>query len=152
NVLPVCVTDLNLINPDLRPIFADTRFPLAQIAGCRAIVLRELAISLRRGNIKPLGVFLDHAMAIELRRNAADGFAHQLEPGERKFAVGLGVIQRDDLVLEQLIETSGIDFALEFDGTAFDLSADSPAVVSIVTLAPPAVEHAEVKATVRWRF
>ena len=107
---------------------------------------------LRRRNVKPLGVFLDHAMGIELRRYAADRLAHQLKPGERKFAVGLGVIERDDLVFEQLIETVGIDFALEFDAAAFDLGADGPAVVSVVALAPPAIEHAQVKSAVRWHF
>src|SRR5207245_11208145 len=98
NVLSTFIADLHIINTDLRPIFADTRFPLAEIAGRSAIVLRKLAISLRRGRIKPLGVFLDHAMSIENGRDAADRFAHALEPGEGTFAVGLGVIKRDDLV------------------------------------------------------
>src|SRR6267378_366963 len=85
---------------NLRPIFANTRFPLAEIAGRSAIVLRKLAVSLRRRRIKPLGIFLDHAMSIENGRDTADRFAHQLKPGEGKFAVRLGVIKRDDLIFE----------------------------------------------------
>src|SRR5438094_8139354 len=100
NILSIFVADLHIINPDLRPIFADTRFPLAEIAGRGAIDLRKVAVSLRRGRIKSLSIFLDHAMSIENRRDAADRFAHQLKPGEGKFAVGLGVIKRDDLIFE----------------------------------------------------
>src|ERR1700730_4569384 len=74
NVLPVLVADLHVVDPNLRPIFADTRFPLAEIAGGGAIVLRKLAVGLRRGYVKPLSVFLDHAMSVENRRNAADRF------------------------------------------------------------------------------
>src|SRR5438874_422876 len=152
NVLPVLVADLHIINPDLRPIFADTRFPLAEIAGRSAIVLRKLAVSLRRGRIKPLSVFLDHAMSIENGRDAADRFAHQLEPGEGKFAVGLGVIKRDDLILEQLIKAAGIHFVLELDSAIFDLGADGPPVVSIITFAPPAIQNAEIETAVGRRF
>src|SRR5438874_6670022 len=100
NILSIFVADLHIINPDLRPILSDARFPLAEIAGRGAIVLRKVAVSLRRGSVKPLGVFLDHAMSIEDGGDAADRFAHELEPGEGKFAVGLGVIKRDDLILE----------------------------------------------------
>src|SRR5438874_8378529 len=100
NVLSIFVADLDIINTDLRPIFANTRFPLAEIAGRGAIVLRKVAVSLRRGRVKPLGVFLNHAMSIEDGRDAADRFAHELEPGQRKFAVRLGVVKRDDLILE----------------------------------------------------
>ena len=63
-----------------------------------------------------------------------------------KFAVGLGVIKRNDLVLEQLVKTAGVDFVLKFDRAVVDLGADGPAVVAVVTLAPPAIEHAQVQA------
>src|SRR5947208_11749 len=100
NVLPVLIANLDIVDPDLRPIFADTRFPLAEIAGRNAIVLRKLAVGLRRGCVKPFGVFLNHAMSIENGGDAADRFTHELEPGEGKFAVGFSVVKRDDLVLE----------------------------------------------------
>src|SRR5207248_8379245 len=152
NILSIFVADLHIINPDLRPILSDARFPLAEIAGRGAIVLRKVAVSLRRGSVKPLGVFLDHAMSIEDGGDAADRFAHELEPGEGKFAVGLGVIKRDDLILEQLIKAAGIHFVLELDSAIFDLGADGPAVVSIIAFAPPTIEHTEVEAAIRRRF
>ena len=39
NILPIFITDLDLINFHLRPILADACFPLAQVARRRAIVL-----------------------------------------------------------------------------------------------------------------
>src|SRR5207247_5295050 len=94
----------------------------------------------------------DHAMSIENGRDTADRFAHELEPGEGKFAVGFSVIKRDDLVLEQLIKAAGIDFVLELDSAIFDLGADGPAVVSIITFPPPAIEHDEIQVALRWCF
>src|SRR5438046_9355042 len=91
-------------------------------------------------------------MSIENRRDAADRFAHELEPGEGKFAVGLGVIKRDDLVFEQLIKAAGIDFVLELDSAIFDLGADGPPVVSIITFPPPPSENAEFKPAIGWCF
>src|SRR5947208_6622977 len=69
-------------------------------------------------------------MRVEHRRHAADRLTHQLQPRERKFAVGLRVIERDDLVLEQLIKTVRINGALEFNRSITNLSRDRPAVIS----------------------
>ena len=91
-------------------------------------------------------------MRVEDRGHAADRFTHQLQPGERQFSIRLGVIERDDLVLEQLIKTARVHFALEIDGAALDLAADGPAVIAVEALAPPAVEHAQIQAAVRRQF
>src|SRR5207245_8769547 len=64
NVLSIFIPDLDIINPDLRPIFANTRFPLAEIAGRGAIAFRNVAVTLRRGRVKPLGVFFDYVIGI----------------------------------------------------------------------------------------
>src|SRR5947208_15686657 len=103
-------------------------------------------------HVEPLGVLVDHTGGVEIRRHAPDRFAHELEPGERQLAVRLGVIEGSDLVLEQLVETGGIDPALEFARSIGDLGTDRPAVVAIKTFAPPAIEHAEVETAVGWRF
>ena len=80
-------------------------------------------------------------MRVKNRRDAADRFAHQLQPGQGKFAVGLGIIERNDLVFEQLKKTVCIDFALKFDTPVFEFRGDRPAVVAVVPFAPPAIEH-----------
>src|SRR5205085_11150264 len=61
-------------------------------------------------------------------------------------------IERDDLVLEQLIETIRIDSALEFNRAIVNLSGDRPAVYSVETFMPPTVEHAEINSAVRRAF
>src|SRR5260370_24064521 len=91
-------------------------------------------------------------MRVEHRRHAADRFAHELQPRERKFAIRLCVIKRDDLVLEQLIKTVRINGALEFNRSITNLSRDRPAVISVESFTPPAVEHARINSAVRRTF
>ena len=112
----------------------------------------KFSCDLRGRNIKLLGVFLHHPLRVEDRRDAADRFAHQLQPGEGKFAVRFRVIERNDLVLEQLIKTARVHFVLKFGGAIVDLGADGPAVVAVVTFAPPAIEHAQIDSAIRRRF
>src|SRR5207237_4577090 len=91
-------------------------------------------------------------MRVEHRRHAADRLTHQLQPRERKFAVRLRVIERDNLVLEQLIKTIRINGALEFNRSITNLSRDRPAVISVESFTPPAVEHAQINSAVRAPF
>ena len=99
-----------------------------------------------------LGVFLHHSLRVEDRRDAANRFAHQLQPGERQFAVRFRVIKRNDLVLEQLVKTGRVDFVLEFGCAVVDLRANGPAVVAVVAFAPPAIEHAQINPAIRCAF
>src|SRR5205085_10793947 len=152
DVLPIGVADLDIKDADLRPIPAHLRFPLAQASGGGATIAAEFLVRFGRGSVKPLGVFLHHPMGVEDGRDCADRFAHQLQPGEREFAVRFRVIERDDLVLEELVKTARIHFALEIDGAAFDFAADGPAVIAVEALAPPTVEHAQIQSAVGRQF
>ena len=117
-------------------------FHLLSSPGGAAAFSREFRVSFRGGNVEALGVFFHHAMGVENRCDAADRFAHQLQPGKGKFAVGFCVVERNDLVFEQLIETAGIDLALEFNRAILDLRPDGPSLVAVVAFAPPAIEDA----------
>ena len=103
-------------------------------------------------NVEPLRIFFHHPVRVESRRDAANCFAHQLQPGEGKFAVRFRVIKWDDLVFEQLIKAARVHFVLKLDRAVVDLGANRPAVVAIVTFAPPAIENAEVDPGVRRQF
>jgi len=65
-----------------------------------------------------------------------------LQSGERKFAVRLRVIERNDLVLQQLIKTARVHFILKFRGAIVDFCADRPTIAAVVPFAPPAIEDA----------
>src|SRR5438270_6232742 len=107
---------------------------------------------LRSRSVKTLGVFFDHSMSVKHGCDAADGFTHELQPSQRKLAVRLGIVEGDDLIFEQLVEAGGVHFILEIDGAVSNLGADGPAIITIVTLAPPAIQHTEIKPTIGWRF
>src|SRR5437879_9311465 len=104
-------------------------------------VAREIFVSLGCRNIKLFGVLLYHPLRIEDWRDAANGFTHQLQPGEGTFAVRFCVIKRNDSVFEQLIKTARVHFVLKFGGAIIDLGTDGPAVAAVVALRPPAVER-----------
>src|ERR1700730_11576589 len=104
----------------------------------------EILVHLGGWNIKLFGVLLYHPLRVEHRRNAANRFANQLKPSEGKFAIRFRIIQRNNLVLEQLIQTAGVHLILKFRGSIVDLSADRPAVAAVVTFAPPAIEDTQV--------
>src|ERR1043166_9802209 len=117
-----------------------------------AAVLREVLKCLCCRNVKLLRVFLHHSLCVKHRGDAPNGFEHQLQPGEGKFAVWFGVIKRNDLVLEQLIQAARVHFVLEFRRAVIDFGADAPAIASIEAFTPPAIEHTQVYASVRRRF
>jgi hypothetical protein len=117
---------------------------MAQLRRGAATVARKIFIRSRGRNIKTLGIFLHHSLGVEHGRDAANRFTHQLQPGKGKFAVRLRVIERDDLVLKQLIKTARVHFVLKFACAIIDLCTDRPAVVAVVALTPPAVEHAQI--------
>src|SRR6266513_705483 len=75
-----------------------------------------------------------------------------MQPGEGKFAVRLGVIERNDLVFEQLIKTVRVSFVLKFNRAVINLSPNRPAVVAVVSFTPPAIEHAEIDPAIWRRF
>ena len=83
DILAIGVADLNVKDAHLRPIFAHLRFPFAERCRGRAVVIRKFPVSLGRRSVKTLGVFLDHPMRVENRRDAADRVTHSLEPGDR---------------------------------------------------------------------
>ncbi len=83
-------------------------------------------------------------MGIKDWRNTANGFAHELDPGERQFAIRLRVVERNDLVFENVKQAVDIHLGLELDGTAFNFGSDGPPVFSVVALAPPTIENAKI--------
>src|SRR4029453_7508519 len=72
-----------------------------------------------------------------------------MQPGEGKFAVRFRVIERKDLVLEQLIKTARVHFILKFRGAIVDFCTNSPAIAAVVPFAPPAIEHAQIDSAIR---
>src|SRR4029077_6603835 len=96
-------------------------FSTGSVASRCASVREKIFVRLGCGNIKLLSVLLHHPLRVEYGRDAANGFAHQLQPGEGKFAVRLRVIEGNDLILEQLIQTAGIHFILKFGDAIINL-------------------------------
>ena len=51
-----------------------------------------------------------------------------------------------------MVKTARIDFVLKLDRAVIELGANCPAVVTVVTFAPPAIENAKIDPRVRRQF
>ena len=140
----------------MRPLAADLVLPSGEFHGLCAGVCDQCRVRRGSGRVEAFGVFLHHAVRVEDRHDRADGFAHEIDPRDRKPSVGLRVIERQDLRLEHMEEAVDIHLVLvsrlRRDRALGDFRADGPAILARVRLAPPAVEDAEVQAAARWQF
>src|SRR5215469_17379013 len=145
NLMPILISNLDITDAYLGPILSHLRLPLTHFGGSPPAIARELAMRLSRRDVKLFGIIFHHPMGVKNRCHTSDRFAHELDPGDREFAIGLGIIERDNLILEQLIEAGSIDFVLKLGIALRYLCANSPPILAVVTFAPPAVEHTQVK-------
>src|SRR5262245_22484722 len=102
-------------------------------------------VRLGRRDIETFGIFFDHPMSVKNRRDATDRLPHQLQPRKRKFSVRFGVIEWDNLILEELVKTGSVHLILEFAVPVFNLGTDGPPILAIIAFTPPAIEHAQIQ-------
>ena len=94
-------------DPDMRPI--DTRgvFPLRELHGGLQLFALSALNPCRGRFVQPLGVFLNHPVGIKDRSDTSHRLPHQLDPGNRNAAVRFGVVERDDLVFQNVEQAVG---------------------------------------------
>jgi len=103
--------------------------------------------------VHPLGVFLDHAAHTELRCQRAHGLFHAGDPVTGQAVGGaLVVVKRDNLVFQGVVEAEGVAAVLLVGVVEVGIVTDSPAVAPVVTLPPPAVQNAQIKAAMAGGF
>lgn len=109
---------------------------------------------LKSGGGQPdiLGVFLHHAMRAEAPAEAAEAVFHVLHPAlGRSAVIALGE-QREDLLLQCLVETGGVALILASGVGVSSSVADGEAVAAIPCFGPPAIEDGAVECCVECRF
>src|SRR5271165_1430590 len=124
---------------DMRPINACTVFPLRQLQGGLAIVCAERLEAHRGWFIQSFSVFLDHSVGIKDRGNASHRLAHKLDPGDGNPPVRFRVVKWNNLIFQDVEQDFGIDFVLKIRGAVGNFRPDCPAVLAVVSFAPPAV-------------
>src|ERR1700745_2816465 len=119
-------------------------FPPRQLDSRPTVLCAERFVPGSSRFIQTLSIFFYHTVRIEHRRYTPNRLAHQLNPRDRNPSVRVSVVKRHTLVLQDMKEAIGIDIILVFRRSVGDFGPNRPAVLSVVTLAPPTVEHAEV--------
>ena len=102
--------------------------------------------------VELLHVLADHASGVEARQQGRDRALGHAYPARRKPRWAAVVIHRDDLILQQFVQ--GLAFLARTARIVQVLRRrlDAPAVVAVVALAPPAVEHRQVEHAVHPRL
>src|ERR1035438_5545978 len=99
-----------------------------------------------------LRIFLDHAVGGELRDERDHGAADALDPFARDALRVPLEAHRHDLLGESLVKVRAVHAVLLLDVVGMRILADGEAVGAVVAFAPPAVEDAQVHATVTAGF
>src|SRR5271156_2927987 len=89
-------------------------------------------------DIEAVDVLFHHACGAELRRRDFYGFFHYLNEFVRNLVVGASVIKRNYLLLKQTVKRISINIR---SVTLNWISAESPAVLPVVSFQPPTVEN-----------
>ena len=109
-------------------------------------------MTLREFVVELLEIVVDHALYGETRGDLRHGVLDILNPlGAVALAV-LRVVERDDLVLEHLVDGGGIELILVRLVLVGAVLGQRPACALYVTLVPPSVLDGEVEHAVHLRF
>jgi hypothetical protein len=137
---------------DARPGGAYPRLPFGDMARSGKAVAGILAPLLRGRRIELLGVVGQHALHVEARHDRGDRLLGHRHPFRRVAERGAAVVHRDHAVLQQLVQGARLVLVALRGIEAVGRRLDRPAVLAVVALAPPAVEHRQVDGAVDRRL
>src|ERR1043166_5041571 len=104
------------------------------------------------GQVVFLGVLLHHPPGVELRDQGDHGAADHPDPISRK-PVGIAVVkERDHYFGKGPVKILAVAAILFLDGVGMGILADGEAVGAVVAFPPPAIENAQVQATMTAGF
>ena len=132
-------TDRHISPPVANPIF-----PFSQRTGSRAIILRKISRSRMRLHVEPLGVFLHHAVGIELWTQHAHGILHPGDPSSGQSIHTAIVKKRHGFFLENIVNRPRFNLVLIRRIVVFFAVTDLPTQLRLIRFCPPAIEHTEI--------
>ena len=129
---------------DVRPALIEALAPLGDFLGARVLVAHHHEALAFRGCVIVAHVVHDHALGIEARDQRLHGMLRFPDPPVRIAVAVARVVKRNHLLFED-IEQFLAFLAVAVDAVVLrSVRGDRPAVLAVVALAPPAVEHAQV--------
>ena len=144
-----------MLDRHLAPRLAHAPDPPGLRPGGRVAVQRRPAARDGGRDVEVLHVVLEHALGGDLRAQRRQGVLDHGQPlvghavGVRVRALRrLAVEPRGHVVLDELVEGGGLDVVALVRVRALVGGRDGPAVLAVVHLVPPAVEHREVQPAV----
>ncbi len=129
---------------DVRPRLAYAYFPLGNGARIFVLVLFEQAMLFAGGQITLGKILAHHALGVEARHDGRHRAFGHFYPVLGKPHLAMLVVQRHDLILQQLVKGTGFFAGTDFFAQEFRYRFDRPAILAVVALSPPAVQHRQV--------
>ena len=101
------------------------------------------------GQVALARVVDDHAVGVEPPPQRADGPLHARHPAARHVVLIAIVVERNDLVLQHVVQAGGVPPVLLLDIHVRGAVSNGEAVQTVVSLGPPPVEHRAVEPTIQ---
>ena len=130
---------------DGRPFASQRLFPTGQLHSFGQAIGGQHLPALLGRNVKLCGVFAHHAVGIENRRQLAHAVFHSRDPLARQIVGTAAVKQRDDLLLQNVVQGLALQLILVSRIRIRLAAADGPADIRAVRLDPPPVEDRTVE-------
>ena len=141
-----------MLDPHARPALADPGDPGRRGAGLGVIGRGGGAAGPGGRQVELLDVVRDHASGRDAGPQGGERVAHHGQPlmgdAVRPVVADLAVEPGRHVVLDQLVERCGLDAVPLIVGGPVVGGRDRPAVLAVVELVPPAVEHREIEPAV----
>ncbi|OPZ29522.1 MAG: hypothetical protein BWZ01_00531 [Deltaproteobacteria bacterium ADurb.BinA179] len=135
-------------DPDILPVLLHGVHPGDQILGVLIPVAAEYPGVQRGLHIAPVGVFLHHAVGVELGAQGPHGPLHHGYPSSGQAVHSPIVEQRDYLPLQKIVDGLALHVVLILEIVVHFPVADGPAEVGMIPFHPPAVLYTEIERTV----
>ena len=130
---------------DISPRMVNSGFPFSQHSGSRAIILRKISRSRMRLQVEPLGIFLHHAVGIELWTQHAHGIFHPGNPASGHPIHTAIIKKRHGFFLENIVNRPRFNLVLIRRIVVFFAVSNLPAQFRLMRFCPPAIEHTEIQ-------
>ena len=140
-----------MLDTDAGPGLEHPPLPRGQVDRARVVAVERTG-GRGGGCVELADVVADHPGREHLGAQRLQRVADHLQP-PRRDSGGVDVVEpRGDLVLDQVVERGGLEVVTSVDVLHAVGGRDRPAVLAVVPLVPPAVEHREVQSAVERRL
>ena len=132
------------VNFQAGPRLPDLLFPIGQHPRLFVVILLNLHAVLNFRHVEARRIIFHHAPHAEPGCTSTNGFLHDGNPAVRNAVRPTIIVGGNNFLFEQAVQRKTIRLCLHVRVVIFSLFPDSPAILAVVALGPPAIEDAAI--------